>query len=208
MTDPERAQRALPFLDLSQLKFRERDDLEAIFKAWRRADDKAFDVRRLWDERMRLYLKTRYDARANVADWDYNMRLFVHAPMVHPKHYEHWRETGVAFDPRDAPYDHVNRTLASEAPAREQGRKARRCNAYVSAGFHNNPAPPTGAEARLLGRHQHGAVHCLWHTLGGPGHAGQAKRTAHQGIRICVACAGLGTAHAVHTPPLDLAPVL
>lgn len=140
MTDPERAQRALPFLDLSQLKFRERDDLEAIFKAWRRADDKAFDVRRLWDERMRLYLKTRYDARANVADWDYNMRLFVHAPMVHPKHYEHWRETGVAFDPRDAPYDHVNRTLASEAPAREQGRKARRCNAYFYAGFHNNTA--------------------------------------------------------------------
>ncbi len=72
---------------------------------------------------MRSYLKTRYDARANIADWDYNMRLFDVAPMIHPKQYEHWRETGVAFDLRDADYDHVNPTLAGDIASKSGGVK-------------------------------------------------------------------------------------
>jgi dynein assembly factor 3 len=120
VTDPARCAAVLPFLDLAALKFRERDDLELLFKAWRLgARDASFDVRCLWDERVRSHLTTRYDARANIADWDYNMKLSEAAPTIHPRQYETWRLTGVAFEPREAEYACPNGTLAGDLPARD-----------------------------------------------------------------------------------------
>ena len=104
MTDVDRAAVDMPHFDFSALKFRERDDLEAIFKFWRNDDPKsencfwqgrhrkgrgrhavptrpllrpcrAFPVAELWDHRLRTYHKTRYDSRANMADWDHSMNL-------------------------------------------------------------------------------------------------------------------------------------
>jgi hypothetical protein len=74
------------------------------------------------------FLKQRYDARANMADWDYSMHLVSKAPLVNLREYVRWRcgcacwlhrgltlcrNTGLAFDMREASYDVPNRTLAS-----------------------------------------------------------------------------------------------
>jgi dynein assembly factor 3 len=100
-------------LDLSQLKFKERDTLESIFKFWRNSDHTTFPVAELWEQRLRHSLKTRYDARQGVFDWDYSMKLQDKASIVYSREYKHWRETGVAFSFREGGYDIPNRTLAS-----------------------------------------------------------------------------------------------
>ena len=43
-------------IDFGALKFRERDDLEFVFKFWRDSK-KPFDAKALWDHRLRSYLK-------------------------------------------------------------------------------------------------------------------------------------------------------
>lgn len=77
VTDVDFAAHKFPAIDLSALKFKERDFLEAILKFWREADVTKFPVHDLWDGRNRQYLETRYDHRKNVFDWDYNMKLTV-----------------------------------------------------------------------------------------------------------------------------------
>lgn len=60
--------------DFSALKYRERDDLEFVFKFWR-DKTKPFDSAALYDIRQRQYLKNRFDNRENIFDWDFNMKL-------------------------------------------------------------------------------------------------------------------------------------
>lgn len=51
-------------IDFGALKFRERDDLEFVFKFWRESETKRpFDVKVLWDHRLRTYLKRFYSKR-------------------------------------------------------------------------------------------------------------------------------------------------
>ena len=61
-------------VDFGQLKFRERDDIEFVLQFWRR-EKSPFNIKELWDHRLRSYLKKRYDTRENVFDWDYHMKL-------------------------------------------------------------------------------------------------------------------------------------
>jgi dynein assembly factor 3 len=118
VADPAAAP-AFPWADLSPLRFRERDMLEEVLRGWRKAGGGGDDAAALWDARVRSHLGTRYDARANVADWDYNMRLAGVAPTVHPRQYEAWRLTGVAFEPREADYTCPNPTLLDDMPGRD-----------------------------------------------------------------------------------------
>ncbi|XP_025053349.1 dynein assembly factor 3, axonemal isoform X2 [Alligator sinensis] len=74
-TDPDFQQCYLPVLDMAGLKFKERDQLEGIFRFWLHPDPQAFPIVRLWDLRVRQYLGTRYDTRNGVSDWDLNMKL-------------------------------------------------------------------------------------------------------------------------------------
>nr|XP_028559146.1 dynein assembly factor 3, axonemal isoform X3 [Podarcis muralis] len=78
VTDPDFQQAHLPLVDLSALKFKERDQLEAIFKFWRNPDPQTFQIKQLWDLRLRQYLGARYDSRRGVCDWDLNMKLHEH----------------------------------------------------------------------------------------------------------------------------------
>lgn len=58
----------------------------------------------------------RYDARQNVHDYDYHLRL-ADAPggtLVHAAHFRGWRDTGQAYQFRDASCPAPNRSLASE----------------------------------------------------------------------------------------------
>ncbi|KAL7977399.1 hypothetical protein Chor_009348 [Crotalus horridus] len=78
ITDSDFQLANLPVLDFSALKFRERDQLEAIFQFWRNPEPQAFQIKQLWDLRLRQYLGTRYDSRRGVCDWDLTMKLHEH----------------------------------------------------------------------------------------------------------------------------------
>ncbi|XP_049642980.1 dynein axonemal assembly factor 3 [Suncus etruscus] len=130
--EPERMAGRLPWLQLGALKFRERDALEAVFRFWAGGESgpgaTPFPLRRLWDARLRHYLGARYDARSGVCDWDLRMKLHDRgARVIHSREYRQWRDTGVAFELRDASAYHVpNRTLAS-------GRLVTHCGERVAA---------------------------------------------------------------------------
>lgn len=115
VTDFDYLQKKLPNIDLSQLKFKERDFLEAIFKFWRNREIKGvFEVSTYWDLRQRQYLGVRYDTRTNVYDWDYNMKLVQRdADIINIHEYKLWRNSGVAFEVREGDYDVPNKTMAS-----------------------------------------------------------------------------------------------
>ncbi|XP_053385184.1 LOW QUALITY PROTEIN: dynein axonemal assembly factor 3-like [Mercenaria mercenaria] len=125
VTDLNYLERKLPPIDLSQLKLKERDFLEAIFKFWRNRDIKGvFEVSAYWDLRQRQYLGVRYDTRTNVYDWDYNMRLSQRdAEIINSHEYRSWRSTGVAFEVREGDYDVPNKTLASGLILTQGGEK-------------------------------------------------------------------------------------
>lgn len=101
-------------LDMSDLKFKDRDDLEEIFKSW--TLNAPFDIASLRDQRLRYHYKERYDVRTNLIDWDYNWYLKEIAPQIHFRHYREWRQTGVAYETRLATYTAPNRTLSSYVP--------------------------------------------------------------------------------------------
>ena len=106
-------------VDFSLLKYRERDELEAVLKAWGYAVP--YDMAGLRDRRMRSLYSDRYDFRVNVMDWDYQMGIRPHASIVHSKHFRSWRDTGVAFEFGDQTYTVANRTMATYATGKEKG---------------------------------------------------------------------------------------
>lgn len=111
-----------PYIDLSQLRFRERDDLEFVFKFWRNiGNKKKFDAKLLWEERCRSYYGARYDAREGVADWDLNMKLAEKASIIYKREFFKWRTHGIAYEVRESAYDYANRTMASVDGLKENG---------------------------------------------------------------------------------------
>lgn len=127
VTDSDYLEAHLPVFNFSQLKFKERDQLESIFKFWRNSDPKIFDICRHWDERLRQYLAVRYDSRENIYDWDYSMKLSKKASIINSREYKSWREQGVAFELRsDSTYEVTNRTLASGIIIKKDGERVAR----------------------------------------------------------------------------------
>ena len=55
-------------VDLSSLKYKERDLLSAAFVSWK--PTQPFDINDLWERRLRHQLGNRYDAKGGVFDWD------------------------------------------------------------------------------------------------------------------------------------------
>lgn len=58
VTDLNYLSHRLPIIDLSLLKYKERDSLETIFKFWRE-DDNLFDIEQIWNKRIRQALGIR-----------------------------------------------------------------------------------------------------------------------------------------------------
>jgi len=98
-------------VDLSHLKFKDRDILQDIFKGW----DKAipFDIEALRDQRCRGYYRERFDYRKNMMDFDYTGWVKQVAGIIHWYHFKEFCYSGVAFETRLASYNTPNRTLAS-----------------------------------------------------------------------------------------------
>ncbi|XP_042200968.1 dynein axonemal assembly factor 3 [Callorhinchus milii] len=124
VTDPDYLQEKMPLVDLSALKFKERDLLEGTFKFWRNPDQKVFQINKLWDLRNRKYLGIRYDSRKGVYDWDLHMKLHERgAVVINNQEYFRWREQGFAFEVREGVYDVPNKTLASGLLVNHKGEK-------------------------------------------------------------------------------------
>jgi dynein assembly factor 3 len=112
-----------PFIDYSALlKNKERDQLDEIFSEWR---SRSVDIALEWDERLRQTLKTRYDHKKNIFDWDYQMALRRTHPLatiIAHIEYENWRDTGISFQFWDEERNIPNQTLASNAIGRLNNR--------------------------------------------------------------------------------------
>ncbi|XP_069132201.1 dynein axonemal assembly factor 3-like isoform X2 [Argopecten irradians] len=127
VTDFDYLEKKLPIFDLSQLKYKERDFLESIFKFWRLPDIKYFDAEKVWDLRLRQLMGNRYDNRLNIFDWDLNMKLvYRDADIINSHEYRRWRNKGIAFDLREGSYDIPNRTLASGMVFKHEGERHHR----------------------------------------------------------------------------------
>jgi len=104
-------------INLSQLTYKERDEMVEIFNSY---DLKIkYDIEKYRDDRLRYMYKERYDNRDNVADWDYQMNMKNFAPIVKLRHYSDFRRSGVSFEMRIIKYTVPNRTLGSYIPGRE-----------------------------------------------------------------------------------------
>ncbi|XP_076238838.1 dynein axonemal assembly factor 3 isoform X2 [Calliopsis andreniformis] len=87
-----------PWLSLEKFKHKDKDRLEAIFKFWERAACESVPIVRYWDQRVRKSLKTRYDYRDGVFDWDYHMVLKPRGVShLTVQEYRFWRNNGIAF---------------------------------------------------------------------------------------------------------------
>jgi len=108
-------------VSLGNLKFRQRDELEQIFKFW--ATERGFNAAGARDDRLRSLYTSRYDVRSNLYDWDYNYGVKPVSSIIHIKQYRHWRDTGVAFEFGEQVYEATNLSLISHA----KNAKGRRC---------------------------------------------------------------------------------
>lgn len=103
----------LPSICLNSLKYKERDQLEIIFKYWAK-NDNSFNIVTAWDERLRKDLGIRYDARSGLIDWDYHMRYHCFgADSLKLQEYKRFRERGISFYFEDTDPCIPNTTLAS-----------------------------------------------------------------------------------------------
>lgn len=87
-----------PWLSLEKFKHKDRDNLECIFKFWAHATLEGVPITNYWDCRIRKSLKTRYDCREGVFDWDYYMVLKPRGIInLTIQEYRFWRNNGIAF---------------------------------------------------------------------------------------------------------------
>ncbi|XP_063798898.1 dynein axonemal assembly factor 3 [Pseudophryne corroboree] len=126
VTDPEYQQSVLPLLNLQFIKFRERDELECIFKFWQTSEHKLFPIERYWDVKNRQILGKRYDSRKGAYDWDLTMKLHDRgATAINAIDYNRWREKGIAFMIREGIYDLPNKTFSSHMTVTHKSGKVR-----------------------------------------------------------------------------------
>ncbi|XP_051899174.1 dynein axonemal assembly factor 3-like [Pristis pectinata] len=124
ITDLDYLHKKLPMVDMCSLKFKERDQLEAIFKFWRNPDPRMFQINKLWDLRNRQYLGNRYDSKQGAYDWDLHMKLHDRgACVINNRQYYQWRDKGLAFEIREGLYDVPNKSLASGLLMNYKGEK-------------------------------------------------------------------------------------
>ncbi|XP_014242376.1 dynein assembly factor 3, axonemal [Cimex lectularius] len=110
-TDPDFLRRRMPCISLDLMKYKEKDQLETVFRYW---TDNDFNIIKNWDLRLRKSLETRYDAKLGVFDWDYHMKLKEKegTEVINSIEYKQWRNTGVAFTWLETEYSLTNPTLA------------------------------------------------------------------------------------------------
>lgn len=113
ITDSDYAATHAQIFDFSQLKYREKDQLELTFNFWKNKKEHVYDIAKYWDDQNRCNLKERYDHRDGVFDWDLQMRLKDQGvTQICTQEYKHWRETGIAFTFPEFEQSYPNKTFA------------------------------------------------------------------------------------------------
>ncbi|KAJ3642084.1 hypothetical protein Zmor_024901 [Zophobas morio] len=109
VTDYDYLAKVMPFVSL-EVKYKERDYLENLFKFWCGRDD--FDICDSWDRRLRKNLGVRYDSRLGAFDWDLHMRLHsIGGRQICSQEYRNFRSTGVAFSWLESEVSKPNRSM-------------------------------------------------------------------------------------------------
>lgn len=98
-------------VDLSLLRYRDKDLLEDAFKGYSKSVQ--FDLDSLIDMRYRGLYEDRFDSRKALHDWDYHYTIKNKASIIHIKQYKEWRYSGIAFEFGDQTYTEPNKTLMS-----------------------------------------------------------------------------------------------
>ncbi|XP_066564821.1 dynein axonemal assembly factor 3 isoform X2 [Amia ocellicauda] len=102
----------LPCVDLTALKYRDRDSLCEVCGWW--GISSPLPLARLWEARLRGHLGSRFDSRLGSFDWDLRMKLHDRGcSVISRSEYQRWREGGVAFQKREGLYESPNHTLVS-----------------------------------------------------------------------------------------------
>ncbi|XP_071319687.1 dynein axonemal assembly factor 3-like [Trachinotus anak] len=123
---------AHPCLNTTLLKFKERDELDRIFKLWIRPQFSSSSsecsgpilMSKAWDHRVRQHLGTRYDSKKGCFDWDLTMKLHEKGcGVINKQQYVQWRERGLAFEMREGVYQITNPTLLSLRVFSQRGNK-------------------------------------------------------------------------------------
>lgn len=139
-------------VDFESLRYKQRDEIEETLKTW--AEEAPYNTTQLRDQRLRHLHGTRYDARTNLADWDYQQIVKRNAGCIHWTQYRDWRNTGVAFEFGDQTYDTPNRSMSAYVDGKEKGLSTQRrgfwCDIIVSPFFSlgTSALVPVDAEVR------------------------------------------------------------
>lgn len=109
VTNYDYMHQVLPYAHMD-LKYRERDYLETLFKFWCSEDE--FDICYYWDRRMRQILGVRYDNKIGAFDWDLHMRFhIVGGQQVTSHEYKNFRLNGISFSWLESDVSKTNRSL-------------------------------------------------------------------------------------------------
>lgn len=102
-------------VDLSSLKYRDRDSMEKTFNRYKE-ETSPRTMTTLLEHRHRGYYTDRYDSRQSLAEYDYyNSIKGTSADIIHLKQFRGWRSSGIAFEMNDQQYTEDNHTLLSYA---------------------------------------------------------------------------------------------
>ncbi|XP_010750116.3 dynein assembly factor 3, axonemal [Larimichthys crocea] len=119
-------------LNTTLLKFKERDELERIFKLWIQPQSSSssskcsapISMSKAWDYRVRQHLGTRYNSKKGCFDWDLTMKLHKKGcGLISQQQYAQWRERGLAFEMREGIYQITNPSLLSSRVFNQKGNK-------------------------------------------------------------------------------------
>ncbi|XP_028331524.1 dynein assembly factor 3, axonemal isoform X1 [Gouania willdenowi] len=115
-------------LNTTLLKFRERDELDRIFKLWTRnltpSSLSPISMSKAWDYRLRQHLGMRYDSKHGCFDWDLTMKMHEKGGrLIEKQQYHQWRERGLAFEMREGVYQTTNPSLLSSREFIQRGNK-------------------------------------------------------------------------------------
>ncbi|XP_005935537.1 dynein axonemal assembly factor 3 [Haplochromis burtoni] len=116
-------------LNTTLLKFKERDELDMIFKSWIQTRSSSPErpapiMSKAWDYRVRQHLGTRYDSKKGCFEWDLTMKLHEKGcGVINRQQYMRWREQGLAFEMREGVYQITNPSLLSSRVFSQKGDK-------------------------------------------------------------------------------------
>ena len=86
-------------VDLSKLKYKELDGLEAIYRLWRNDDGFNVDMKEVWRQRVYQLLQQQAENMDGVFDLDYQFKLVERGGgNISILEYQTWRKDGMAYD--------------------------------------------------------------------------------------------------------------